>query len=205
MTAARPDTASAALAVGAPDVLQYLHGHAATIRRWTLAAVAAVAGLLVAASPAHAQFGAGLQGTVLDSSGASIPGATIVITNEETGVPRETVASDAGFYRIAGLPPGRYKVVASLTGFADTTVEHVEVSAENIRGLDLKLGASGVTETVTVSSAPATLNTENANVAGTLTQLEVQSLPQVGRDPYELVRLTPGSSAWARAAAQAIR
>ena len=66
------------------------------------------------------------------------------------------------------------------------------MSAENIRGLDLKLGASGVTETVTVSSAPATLNTENANVAGTLTQLEVQSLPQVGRDPYELVRLTPG-------------
>ena len=129
---------------------------------------------------------------MLDSSGAAIPGATIVITNEETGVPRETVASDAGFYRVAGLPPGRYKVVASLTGFADTTVEHVEVSAENIRGLDLKLGASGVTETVTVSSAPATLNTENANVAGTLTQLEVQSLPQVGRDPYELVRLTPG-------------
>ena len=108
MTAARQDTASAALAVGAPDVLQHPHGHAATIRRWTLAAVAAVAGLLVAASPAHAQFGAGLQGTVLDSSGASVPGATIVITNEETGVPRETVASDAGFYRIAGLPPGRY-------------------------------------------------------------------------------------------------
>ena len=105
-----------------------------------------MAGLLAAASPAHAQFGAGLQGTVLDSSGASVPGATIVITNEETGVPRETVASDAGFYRIAGLPPGRYKVVASLTGFADTKVEHVEVSAENIRGLDLKLGASGVTE-----------------------------------------------------------
>ena len=58
---------------------------------------------------------------------------------------------------------------------------------------------------MTVSSAPSTLNTENANVAGTLTQLEVQSLPQVGRDPYQLVRLAPGSSAWARAAARAIR
>src|SRR5688572_3667347 len=83
MTAARQDTPGASsLAVGARDVFQHPHGRAATIRRWTLAALAAVAGLLAAASPAHAQFGAGLQGTVLDSSGASIPGATIVITNE---------------------------------------------------------------------------------------------------------------------------
>ena len=193
MTAARQNTSNAAApAIGALHVTPQPHAAAASIRRCALAALAAVAAVLATASPAHAQFGAGLQGTVLDSSGASVPGATIVVTNEETGVPHETVSSDAGFYRIAGLPPGRYKVVASLTGFADTTVDHVEVSAENIRGLDLKLGASGVTETVTVSSAAATLNTENANVAGTLTQLEVQSLPQVGRDPYELVRLTPG-------------
>ena len=135
MTAARQDTPFARVpAAGAPDVLQHPHGRAATRRRWTLAALAAVAGLLAAASPAPAQFGAGLQGTVLDSSGASVPGATIVITSEETGVPRETVASDAGFYRVAGLPPGRYKVVASLSGFADTTVEHVEVSARTSAG-----------------------------------------------------------------------
>ena len=85
-----------------------------------------MAGLLVAASPAHAQFGAGVQGTVLDTSGAGVPGATRHHEQGDRGHKRVR-ASDAGFYRISGLPPGSYRVVASLTGFDDRTVENVEV------------------------------------------------------------------------------
>jgi hypothetical protein len=109
MTAARQNTSNAAApAIGALHVTPQPHAAAASIRRCALAALAAVAAVLATASPAHAQFGAGLQGTVLDSSGASVPGATIVVTSEETGVPHETVSSVAVFYRIAGLTPGRY-------------------------------------------------------------------------------------------------
>src|SRR6266542_1200079 len=117
---------------------------------------------LLWATPAHAQFRAGIQGTVVDPSPAPVPGATVVITNEDTGVVRETVTGDAGFYRVAGLSPGRYKVVASLTGFKETVMEHVEVGAEEIRGLDLQLQAGGVQENVTVTAEPQTLQAQNA-------------------------------------------
>jgi len=141
---------------------------------------------------AHGQFRAGIQGTVTDASGAAVPGATVVITNEETGVAQETVSGDGGFYRVSGLSPGRYRVAVSLTGFKEAVTEHVTVAAEELRGLDMKLETGNVEETITVISGATVLRTENAEIAGTLSTVEIQSLPQVGRDPYELVRLTPG-------------
>jgi outer membrane receptor protein involved in Fe transport len=148
--------------------------------------------LVLSAHTAEAQFRAGIQGTVTDASGATVPGGTVVITNEETGVANETVSGDAGFYRLSGLAPGKYRVAVSLTGFKEAVAEHVNVAAEEVRGLDLKLEAGDVTEAITVTGTPQALQTENAEIAGTLTTLEIQRLPQVGRDPYELVRLTPG-------------
>jgi hypothetical protein len=147
---------------------------------------------LLSPSGASAQFRAGIQGTITDATGGAIPGVTIVVVNEETGVSQETVTGEAGFYRISGLPPGRYKVTASLSGFKESVVDNMQVGAEEIRGLDLTLEPGGIQETVTVTAGPTRLQTENAEVAGTLTSVEIQSLPQVGRDPYELVRLTPG-------------
>lgn len=140
---------------------------------------------------ARAQFRAGIQGTVTDPSGATVPGASIVVVNQETGVSTETVSGENGFYRVSGLAPGRYRVSVALAGFK-TTEQQATVTAEEIRGLDLRLEAGGVEETVTVTSAPTVLRTENAEVAGTLSTVEIQRLPQQGRDPYELVRLTPG-------------
>ncbi|HXH06824.1 MAG TPA: carboxypeptidase regulatory-like domain-containing protein [Vicinamibacterales bacterium] len=164
----------------------------AFLRRPPSPCVLLALGLLLLARPAAAQFRAGIQGTVTDATGLAVPGVTVVITNEETGVARETVTSETGFYRVAGLPPGRYRVVASLSGFKDTVVEHVVVTAEEIRGLDLTLQPGGLQETVTVTTTAPVLPTENADIGGTLTTVEIQRLPQIGRDPYELIRLTPG-------------
>jgi hypothetical protein len=144
------------------------------------------------AAEAEAQFRAAIQGTVADASGAAVPGVSVVAVNTATGVPTETVSGDAGFYRLSGLAPGTYTVTASLSGFKSAVAENVVVAAEQARGLDLVLEAGGVQETVVVTAGPGTLTTENAEIAGTLTQAEIQSLPQVGRDPYELIRLTPG-------------
>jgi hypothetical protein len=148
--------------------------------------------VLGSAVSAYAQFRAGIQGTVTDSSGAAVPGATIVITNQDTGVSQEAVSGEAGFYRVSGLAPGRYRVKVSLPGFKEALAENVTVTAEEIRGLDMKLETGNVQETITVTAAPATLHTENGEVAGTLSTVEIQRLPQIGRDPYELIRLTPG-------------
>jgi Carboxypeptidase regulatory-like domain/TonB dependent receptor len=158
----------------------------------TLRAIVLLTVFVLSSGTAHAQFRAAIQGTVTDASGAAVPGATVVVTNQDTGVSAETVAGEAGFYRVSALAPGTYKVTASLTGFKEAVAENVVVSAEESRGLDLTLQAGDIQEVVTVSVAAPTLRTENAEITGTLTTVEIQRLPQVGRDPLELVRLTPG-------------
>jgi hypothetical protein len=147
---------------------------------------------LLSAGVAHAQFRAAIQGTVTDPTGGAMPGASIVVLNNETGQSHDTISNESGFYRVSGLAPGRYKVTASISGFKESVVDNVNVGAEETRGLDLLLEPGGLQETVTVTSVPKVLQTENADVAGTLSTVEVQRLPQVGRDPLELVRLTPG-------------
>lgn len=141
---------------------------------------------------AAAQFRAAIQGTVADTSGAAIPGVSVVVTNQETGVQSETVTNETGLYRVSGLPPGIYRVAVTLQGFKESVNENVRVGAEETRGLDVTLEPGGLEETVTVTSQPTALSTENPEIGGTLSNAEVEALPKVGRDPYELVRLTPG-------------
>lgn len=141
---------------------------------------------------AHAQFKASIQGTVMDPKGNAVPGAKVTVTNQETGVARDTVASEEGFYRVSELPPGEYTVTIEAAGFKKSTSKDVVVEAEQPRGLDFTLDVGAVTEQVTVTAAAEALATENANTGATITDQEIQRLPQVGRDPYELLRLTPG-------------
>ena len=149
--------------------------------------------LLMAFISADAQFRAGIQGTVTDSSGALVPDATVTLTNKETGAKQTTQTNSDGFYRISGLPPGTYSLVVEKTGFKKQSLENVVVNAEDTQGLDVALTTGEVAETVTVTAeTAAALETENGNVTRALTTREIRELPQVGRDPYELLRLTPG-------------
>ena len=142
---------------------------------------------------ANAQFKASLQGTISDPNGAAIAGATAVLTNVETNKSVQTVSSDNGFYRFNGLAPGTYKLVVSQTNFKQNAVENINITADILQGLDVKLETGGISETVTVTAGGAeALRTEDANIDNTLTTREILRLPQVGRDPYELARLTPG-------------
>ncbi len=141
----------------------------------------------------NAQFRANIQGTVADSTGALVPDASVTLTNKETSAKQTTTTNADGFYRISGLSPGSYQLVVEKTGFKRQTFENVVVNAEETQGLDVALAAGEVTETVTVSDETTQgLETENGNVTRALTTREIRALPQVGRDPYELLRLTPG-------------
>jgi len=139
-----------------------------------------------------AQFRAAIQGTVKDTTGGVIPGATVTVTNQETNATRETETGDTGSYRVSALAPGRYTVKVSLTGFKEAIATDVEVAAEELRGLDVTIEPGGVQESITVTSGNAGMQTENADISSAISRQEVQSLPQIGRDPYELVRLAPG-------------
>src|SRR3989442_5256148 len=141
---------------------------------------------------ANAQFKASLQGTVMDRNGVVVVGATVTVTNKATGISHEAVTSDTGFYRVPELAPGAYTVTVEAPGFKKSVSNDVVVEAEQPRGFDVTLQVGAVQESVTVTAAPSGLQTEDANVSNTISEQQILTLPQYGRDPYELVRLTPG-------------
>ncbi len=149
--------------------------------------------LLFAVITASAQFKAGIQGTVTDTTGGLIPEAKITLVNTETGKAQETTTSNEGFYRLSGLAPAKYKLTVEKAGYKQKVFENVSINAEAVQGIDVQLEVGDVSATVTVTQETAqTLETENANVDKAITTQEVRALPQFGRDPYELARLTPG-------------
>jgi hypothetical protein len=130
---------------------------------------------------------------VTDSTGGLVPDVKITLTNAATGQSQTTAASNEGFYRITGLSPGSYTLIAEKPGFKRQIFENVIINAEGTQGFDIALATGEVAETVTITETAAqALETENGNVSRAITTREIQQLPQVGRDPYELLRLTPG-------------
>lgn len=145
------------------------------------------------ATAAWAQFRAGIQGTVTDSSGAAVKGAKITVTSQETGASQDVTTGETGFYSVAHLAPGLYTVAASLAGFKTKVTKDVQVAAEAASGVDVVLQPGAVTEQVTVSGETVgLLQTEDASLTGTITKQQVEDLPQFRGDPFELLRLTPG-------------
>ncbi len=148
--------------------------------------------LSLCALSAYAQFKASIQGTIMDSKGGAVAGAKVTVTNQGTGVTRDTVASDEGFYRVTELPPGNYTVTVEAAGFKKSVSNSIVVQAEQPRGFDVTLQIGASSESVTVTATSEALSTENANLGTSISSQELQRLPQVERDPYSLLRLTPG-------------
>jgi Carboxypeptidase regulatory-like domain/TonB dependent receptor len=142
--------------------------------------------------PAVAQFNASVQGTVTDTSGAIIPGATVTVTNQDTGIAKNAKTTNSGFYRVGELPPGTYTVQVEASGFQTNTTGAVQVAAEQPRGVNVQLKPGGGTQTVTVTETTPSLQTENGSVEGQITTRQLTQLPSYGGDPYSDLRLAPG-------------
>jgi hypothetical protein len=164
------------------------------MRRSTLAVRVAllIVSIVALNTLVHAQFGASVQGTVSDKSGALVSGANVTITDQATGVSHSAVTDASGFYRINDLPPGNYNVEAEAKSFKKSSTSSVVVSAEQPTAVNITLETGSASETVNVTEALSALQTEDATIEGTLTAAEVETLPEINRDPYELIRLAPG-------------
>src|SRR5579863_5797836 len=141
---------------------------------------------------ANAQFRASIQGTVQDAKGGVVAGAKVTATNLGTSIVYEAVASGVGYYRVSELPPGNYTVSVEAAGFKKFISQNVSVEAEQPRGLDVTLEVGAVSEQVTVTASQQVLQTEDPNISSTISSDQIERLPQVGRDPYELLKLAPG-------------
>jgi hypothetical protein len=142
---------------------------------------------------ANAQFNASLSGTVEDSTGAIIPGATVILLNTGTQQKFTATSSGTGVFRFEELPPANYKLTVTAKGFKQSDIDNVNVVAEAPRSLDVKLAAGGDTQTVVVNadSIPE-LQNDDANMSRTISSEEIERLPLFGADPYELLRTAPG-------------
>lgn len=128
-------------------------------------------------------------GKVTDSNNAPVVGATVTATLVETGVERTFVTNEEGRYRIIELAPGTYRVKVSATGFG--TQEKIDlqtISGQSVQ-LDFTLapGDVAIEQTVTIEEDATAVDTTRTVVGGTVTQREVEELPNNTRDPYDLV------------------
>ena len=152
-----------------------------------LASLLSVPGLL-------AQSGLGtITGRVADPTGAVIPGAKIVVTNNASQTTVGTVSNDSGIYSVLNLTPGVYSVEASSPNFKTIRFSTILVQAEDKIGLDFKLEVGQMSETVTVSSEQSQLRKEDAQLGEVVTNSMIETLPTIsgtnGRDPFSLIAL----------------
>jgi len=132
----------------------------------------------LAVSGAKAQVISGdLVGTVLDKTGAVVPGASVQAVNVETGVKYTTEANDAGEYRFTNLPVGTYNVSASAANFATTTVNGFKIELNKTITLPITLEVKAVANTIEVSGAAVALDTTTAQVTNDFTSQQLADLP----------------------------
>ena len=154
----------------------------------------ATALLLASATLAWAQAGtAGLTGTVRDTQGAVLPGATVTATNPATGQARTTVTNETGIYNLPGLPPGNYTVKFELSGFGDYVRQNVTLQVDITTRADGALAVGGFAEAVTVTEATPIINTVDASVGQTMNHETISRLPVEAQNVVHLLSLQPGA------------
>jgi outer membrane receptor protein involved in Fe transport len=159
---------------------------------WTLPFVVAA---MCLASPvsASAQGTGTLTGTIVDSSGSAVPGASVTATEAETAAVRVVVSDESGLFRIAALNPGRYTLKVELTSFRPVTVQEISLSSAEIRDLGkLTLQVGGVTESVSVTSEVTPVQVADSARRKTVTGDDLQNIQMKGRDIYGLLAVLPG-------------
>jgi len=153
----------------------------------------ALAVLLFAVAAAQAQLTtASIIGTVTDSTGAVTPGATVTATNVDTKFSRSTTSGNDGAYRLDFLPVGTYTVRIAAPGFEAMQHTGVVLTLNMQQNLNAALKPGSATESITVTQAPPLVQTTASSVGRTIDNLEVDNLPLVGRNVYDLINLAPG-------------
>src|SRR5882672_4047636 len=149
--------------------------------------------LVLCTSAVFAQTGtSNITGTVRDTAGAVVPGATVTAKNDATGVTSTQTSNDSGLYAFTALPVGNYTVTVEKQGFKTLQKTHNALQVGEPLTVDAALEVGSVSETVTVTGGTEQLQTANATMGNVVEQKAIEALPLNGRNPLTLLLLEPG-------------
>jgi hypothetical protein len=131
-------------------------------------------------------------GKVTDSAGLVLPGATVTVTNTETGLTRTVVTDGEGSYIVSALPPGLHQVEVSLAGFRPFRQDPFRLATAQNARVDAQLGVGGLTESVEVVANAVRVDTTSSQVSTNIDPQRMSELPMINRSMLSMVELAPG-------------
>ena len=156
-----------------------------------LGVLAVVCALLLPASALAQQRGS-ISGKVVDPDGLALPGATVTVKEQSTGITRTATTASTGAYTVPNLDPGTYTVTVAMPGFSSVTRKDQPLIAGAQVVLELKVGGVGLSESVTVEGQAPLVETTKSAVGGALSKSEIEDVPSNFRNFTALTQLIPG-------------
>jgi outer membrane receptor protein involved in Fe transport len=145
------------------------------------------------AATARAQSATGsIEGTIVDQTGALMPGVTVTVVQPATGITRTAVTDENGVFRLPLLPVGIYDVTTELAGFTARKIPELSLTVGQTVTLKIQMAVSTLTETVNVSGGTPVIESTRSQVSSTISEATVQNLPVNGRNFIDFALLTPG-------------
>src|SRR2546422_3148234 len=158
-----------------------------------LTAALVAAAILFAAPLANAQSTGGrIRGTVIDTSGAAIAAAKVIIISEATHASRDAETGADGEYVFLEIPVGTYEVNAQSAGFKKYVRKGIVLNLNQVVNLDITLQVGTAVETIEVTGAPPLVDTTSTQLGAVVNERSVSQLPLAQRDAYQLLQLQPG-------------
>ena len=145
------------------------------------------------ATTARAQSATGsIEGTIVDQTGALMPGVTVTVVQPATGITRTAVTDANGIFSLPLLPVGVYDVTTELAGFTARKIPELSLTVGQTLTLKIQMAVSTLTETVNVSGGTPVIESTRSQVSSTISETTVQNLPVNGRNFIDFALLTPG-------------
>ncbi len=150
--------------------------------------------VLLSVVASSAQTGT-ISGTVSDASSAVVPGAAIAVRNTATNELHKTTSGPTGTYAVTNLPVGPYEVIVRKEGFKVYRVPNLELTVAQSLTVDPRLSTGSANEEITVrADRTQDIDLESSQITNLVDQRQMESLPLITRNPYQLVLLSPGTS-----------
>jgi len=133
-----------------------------------------------------------LNGTIVDSSQALLPGVTVTMTEETTGFSRTLESNDRGRFVAIAVTPGRYTIKAELSGFQTQTRSGVTISVGQAVTLNFTMPVGQLTDQVVVTGEAPLIEPTQTQIGANMSQQDIENLPMQGREQFALMQLVPG-------------